>query len=73
LVRFATTPSNHQSIHHHSTTDQQIKDPEATKPEDWDENAPRTISDPAATKPEGWLDDEPATVADPQANMPGDW
>lgn len=41
-----------------------IPDPTATKPDDWDEDAPRTIPDPEATKPEGWLDDEPEYVED---------
>ena len=39
-----------------------IPDPNATKPDDWDENAPREIVDEEATKPEGWLDDEPLEV-----------
>lgn len=42
-----------------------ISDPEATKPEDWDEDAPRMIEDDEAEKPEGWLDDEPAEIDDP--------
>lgn len=42
-----------------------IADPEATKPEDWDEDAPRMIEDEEAEKPEGWLDDEPAEIDDP--------
>lgn len=40
-------------------------DPDATKPDDWDEDAPRQIEDEDAEKPEGWLDDEPAEVDDP--------
>jgi hypothetical protein len=35
------------------------------KPEDWDEDAPRTIPDEEAQKPEGWLDEEAAEVDDP--------
>ena len=42
-----------------------IPDPEASKPEDWDEDAPAQIEDPEAEKPEGWLDDEPAEIDDP--------
>jgi len=47
-----------------------IKDPNAKKPEDWDERA--QIPDPADKKPEGY-DDIPATIADPEATMPEDW
>ncbi|GFH30379.1 uncharacterized protein HaLaN_29226 [Haematococcus lacustris] len=47
-----------------------IKDPKATKPEDWDEN--EKIADPEDIKPEGW-DDIPATIADPDAKKPEDW
>ena len=39
-----------------------IADPEAKKPEDWDEDAPKMIEDSEATKPEGWLEDEPLEV-----------
>ena len=42
-----------------------IPDPEASKPDDWDEDAPREILDEEAKKPEGWLDDEPEEVDDP--------
>lgn len=42
-----------------------IPDPKATKPEDWDEDAPREIADEDAQKPEGWLDDEPDEIDDP--------
>lgn len=41
-----------------------IPDPDATKPEDWDEDAPRVIPDEDAVKPAGWLDDEPSEVPD---------
>ena len=44
-----------------------MKDPDAVKPDDWDEDAPREIEDDEAEKPEGWLDDEPAEVEDPGA------
>lgn len=37
-------------------------DPTATKPEDWDEDAPAQIVDPNAVKPAGWLDDEPEMI-----------
>lgn len=40
----------------------QIVDPTATKPEDWDEDAPAQILDPNAVKPDGWLDDEPEMI-----------
>ena len=44
-----------------------IADPDAVKPDDWDEEAPREIQDADAEKPEGWLDDEPEEVDDPGA------
>ncbi|KAJ9523573.1 hypothetical protein QJQ45_007254 [Haematococcus lacustris] len=47
-----------------------IKDPKATKPEDWDER--EKIADPEDVKPDGW-DDIPATIADPDAKKPEDW
>ncbi|KAB0795261.1 hypothetical protein PPYR_12100 [Photinus pyralis] len=46
-----------------------IKDPEAKKPEDWDDRA--TIPDPDDTKPEDW--DKPEHIADPDATKPDDW
>ncbi len=39
-----------------------VPDPAATKPDDWDEDAPRMIEDLEAKKPEGWLDDEALEV-----------
>ena len=42
-----------------------IADPKASKPDDWDEDAPREILDEEAEKPEGWLDDEPEEIDDP--------
>ncbi|KPJ21545.1 Calmegin [Papilio machaon] len=39
-----------------------IVDPSATKPEDWDEEAPAQIVDPNAVKPDGWLDDAPEMI-----------
>lgn len=44
-----------------------VADPEATKPDDWDEDAPRQIEDEDAEKADGWLDDEPAEIDDPGA------
>merc|ERR1712012_1379114 len=46
-----------------------IKDPEAKKPEDWDDRA--KIDDPEDSKPEDW--DQPEHVADPDATKPEDW
>ncbi|CAD7091820.1 unnamed protein product [Hermetia illucens] len=46
-----------------------IKDPEAKKPEDWDERA--TIPDPDDKKPEDW--DKPEHIPDPDATKPEDW
>merc|ERR1712212_1464997 len=46
-----------------------IKDPEAKKPEDWDDRA--KIDDVEDTKPEDW--DQPEHVADPEATKPEDW
>ena len=42
-----------------------IADPDAKKPDDWDEDAPYEILDDEAQKPEGWLDDEPLSIPDP--------
>jgi len=47
----------------------QIKDPEAKKPEDWDDR--EKIDDPEDTKPEDW--DKPEHIADPDATKPEDW
>ncbi|XP_066547866.1 calreticulin [Amia ocellicauda] len=46
-----------------------IKDPEAKKPEDWDER--ERIDDPEDTKPEDW--DKPENIPDPDAKKPEDW
>jgi calreticulin len=46
-----------------------IKDPEAKKPEDWDER--EQIDDPEDKKPEDW--DKPAHIPDPSAKKPDDW
>lgn len=48
----------------------QIKDPKASKPSDWVDDA--QIDDPEDHKPEGH-DDVPATIADPDATKPDDW
>lgn len=47
-----------------------IKDPDAKKPEDWDER--KKIPDPEDKKPEGW-DDIPEFIADPNATKPEEW
>ena len=46
-----------------------IKDPDAKKPEDWDDRA--KIDDPTDEKPADW--DVPEHVADPEAKKPEDW
>ncbi|XP_055796578.1 calreticulin-like isoform X2 [Salvelinus fontinalis] len=46
-----------------------IKDPEAKKPEDWDDRP--KIDDPTDTKPEGW--EKPENIPDPDAKKPDDW
>ncbi|KAF6305866.1 calreticulin [Rhinolophus ferrumequinum] len=46
-----------------------IKDPDASKPEDWDERA--KIDDPTDSKPEDW--DKPEHIPDPDAKKPEDW
>lgn len=46
-----------------------IKDPEAKKPEDWDDRP--TIPDPEDKKPEDW--DKPEHIPDPDATKPEDW
>ncbi|CAG0884847.1 unnamed protein product [Darwinula stevensoni] len=46
-----------------------IKDPEAKKPEDWDDR--RTIDDPDDKKPDDW--EKPEHIPDPDATKPEDW
>ena len=46
-----------------------IADPDAKKPEDWDEDEPYEILDEDAVKPEGWLDDELLTIPDPGSHF----
>ncbi|XP_002735033.1 calnexin-like [Saccoglossus kowalevskii] len=53
--------------------DVRIPDPDAVKPEDWDEDEPKQIADPDAVKPDGWLDDEEELIDDPDAEKPEDW
>ena len=48
---------------------QKIKDPEAKKPDDWDDRA--KIDDPEDSKPEDW--EQPEHTADPDATKPDDW
>jgi hypothetical protein len=50
-----------------------IADPEAKKPDDWNEDAPEYIPDEDAKKPEDWNDNEPEQIADPDATKPEDW
>lgn len=45
------------------------KDPEAKKPEDWDDKP--KIDDPEDTKPADW--EQPEYIADPEATKPEDW
>ena len=45
------------------------KDPEAKKPEDWDDKP--KIDDPEDTKPDDW--EQPEFIADPDATKPEDW
>ncbi|QDZ21602.1 calreticulin [Chloropicon primus] len=47
----------------------EIHDPEATKPEDWDER--EKIPDPEDVKPEDW--DVPEMIPDDKAELPEDW
>jgi calnexin len=50
-----------------------IDDPVATKPDDWDEEAPLMITDTQAAKPADWLEDEPEVIPDPEAEKPEEW
>ncbi|CAD5224064.1 unnamed protein product [Bursaphelenchus okinawaensis] len=49
--------------------EKKIKDPDAKKPEDWDDN--EYITDPEDKKPEDW--DKPQHIPDPEAKKPEDW
>lgn len=46
-----------------------LQDPEAKKPDDWDER--EKIDDPDDKKPEDW--DKPEHIPDPDAKKPDDW
>ncbi|KAJ6220681.1 hypothetical protein RDWZM_006493 [Blomia tropicalis] len=46
-----------------------IKDPEAKKPEDWDDKP--KIDDPEDKKPDDW--EQPEFIPDPEATKPEDW
>lgn len=46
-----------------------IKDPDAKKPEDWDDR--EKLDDPEDTKPEDW--DKAEHIPDPEAKKPEDW
>lgn len=46
-----------------------VKDPNASKPDNWDERP--TIADPDDKKPEDW--DKPEHIPDPDASKPEDW
>lgn len=48
-------------------------DPDDKKPDDWDEDAPRTIPDKSAVKPEEWDETAPEYVPNPEAVKPEDW
>jgi len=52
---------------------EKMADPDAVKPEDWDEDAPYEIVDEEAEKPSDWLESEPLTIPDPEAQKPEDW
>jgi len=53
--------------------DPKMSDPEAFKPDDWDEDEARMIVDPDAKMPDGWLEGEEKRISDPSAKMPSDW
>ncbi|KAL3252869.1 hypothetical protein MRX96_054776 [Rhipicephalus microplus] len=53
----------------HLINKEKIKDPDAKKPEDWDDRA--KIDDPDDKKPEDW--DKPEYIPDPDATKPEDW
>jgi calnexin len=50
----------------------QLGDPDARKPDDWDEDAPPRVPS-TAPPPRDWLVDEPLTLADPTARAPDGW
>ncbi len=53
-----------------------IPDPEATKPDDWDEDAPEYVPDPDASQPEDWDAEEDGEWSAPMTRNPnykGPW
>lgn len=52
---------------------EKIPDPDAKKPDEWNEDEPPQIPDPKASKPEGWLDEVDEMISDPNAKKPADW
>lgn len=52
---------------------EQIIDHLATKPEDWDEDAPQMIVDKGAVKPDNWNEEAAETIPDPDSQKPDDW
>jgi hypothetical protein len=48
----------------------EISDPDAKKPDDWDESQPKTVADPEETKPEDWYRGAPLVTlrAHPQSS-----
>lgn len=50
-----------------------VINPDAKKPDDWDESEPATILDTTAEKPAGWLDDVEPMIDDPESEKPTDW
>merc|ERR1711998_554582 len=51
----------------------EIPDPEAKKPDDWDEDAPKEIEDMDTSKPDDWDEDAEEKIPDPAASKPDDW
>ena len=52
---------------------EKMADPEAKKPEDWDENAPQQIEDADAKMPAEWDEAAEKKISDPSATKPDDW
>ncbi|KAJ6646378.1 Calnexin, partial [Pseudolycoriella hygida] len=52
---------------------EKISDPDAKRPDDWNEDEPPQIPDISTSKPEGWLDDEETMIPDVNAVKPDDW
>ena len=70
LVDGETRESGDLEDHWDFLPPREISDPDAKKPEDWDDRA--RIPDETDVKPEGW-DDIPETITDPEATKPTDW